>query len=248
MVRSRRLCKREPCEKWRNHPESVARVPPVGLTCPPALGTASGGAIMGRHSEHFELVLVVFAAVLALLSQPLAEQLFAGALQAWLENYLPMSAAQLIARLFEIAALIAGAILLIVALYRFMWREVAREYRNEDAWLRRELAHLRSDGIGLRIRGQSLKQGVPEWIAECTRWTDRVAETLAKISSADAESLKTNGSLPPPRIPLKASDDPEQIKAYTEHDFHLVRLEKLIEKYSFQDQSWQRRHEAGVAH
>ena len=54
-------------------------------------------------------------------------------------------------------------------------------------------------------------------------------------------------ALPPPRIPINGSDDPEQIKTYNAHDFHLVRLEKLIEKYSFQDQSWQRRHPADVA-
>ncbi len=203
---------------------------------------------MGRHSEYFELVLVAFAAVLAYLFQPLTDQLFANALQAWLEQHMSPLVAELIARLVEIVAPLAGAVVLIVALYRFLWREVAREYRTEDAWLRTELVHLRADGISLRIRGQSLRQGVPEWIGECTRWTDRVTETIAKISSADAASLKPNGTVPPPRIPLKHSDDPEQIKAYTEHDFQLVRLEKLLEKYSFQDQSWQRRHhQAGVA-
>ena len=63
-------------------------------------------------------------------------------------------------------ALAGGAILMIVVLHRFLEREVVRELRNEDAWLRRELARLRADGIGLRIRGQSLRQGIPEWIAE----------------------------------------------------------------------------------
>jgi hypothetical protein len=36
-------------------------------------------------------------------------------------------------------------------------------------------------------------------------------------------------------------------QAYTEHDFHRVRLEKLIETYSFQHQSWHRQPHAGVA-
>ena len=72
-------------------------------------------------------------------------------------------------------------------------------------------------------------------------------ETTARIIVADAQSLHPNGALPPPRIPIKGTDDPEQIKAYNAHDFHLVKLEKLIEKYSFQDQAWQRRYPADVA-
>jgi hypothetical protein len=146
------------------------------------------------------------------------------------------SEAEVIARLSEVIVPTAGAILLIVALQRFLEREIEREFRNEDEWLRKELANLRTDGIGLRIRGQSLRQGIPEWIAECASWNDKVTQTIAKISLADAEALKIPGAVPPPRIPLKGSEDPEQIKVYTEHDFHLVRLEKLIEKYSFQDQ------------
>lgn len=211
----------------------------------PALGPV--GVIMGRHSEYFELVLVGFATLLALLFQPLSEHLFADALQAWLATRIPASEAELIARLSEIIVPAGGAILTIVVLHRFLEREVVRELRNEDEWLRRELARLRTDGIGLRIRGQSLRQGIPEWIAECTSWTEKVVETTARISLADAQSLHANGALPPPRIPIKGSDDPEQIKTYNAHDFHLVRLEKLIEKYSFQDQSWQRRHPADVA-
>jgi hypothetical protein len=156
-------------------------------------------------------------------------------------------ACDLIARLSEVIVPAAGAILLIVALQHFLEREIEREFRNEDEWLRRELTRLRADGIGLRIRGQSLRQGIPEWMAECAGWSDKVTQTVARISSADAETLKAPGVVPPPRIPLKGSEDPQQVKVYTEHDFHLVRLEKLIEKYSFQDQSWQRKHHAGVA-
>jgi hypothetical protein len=39
---------------------------------------------MARHSEYFELALAGFAAVLALLFQPISEHVFANALQAWL--------------------------------------------------------------------------------------------------------------------------------------------------------------------
>ncbi|HEY6257216.1 MAG TPA: hypothetical protein VIY51_15640 [Xanthobacteraceae bacterium] len=203
---------------------------------------------MGRHSEYFEVVLAVFAAVLALLFQPLSEHFFASGLLAWLEPNMQAYEAEVIARLSEVVLPVGGSILLILALYRFLKREIVREFRDEDAWLRNELAHLRTEGIGLRIRCQSLREGIPEWIAECTNWADKVIQTIAKISSADAESLKTPGVVPSPRIPLKRSDNPEQIKAYAEHDFYLVRLEKLLEKYSFQKQSWQRRHHAGVAH
>jgi hypothetical protein len=203
---------------------------------------------MAKHSEYFELALAGFAAVLALLFQPISEHVFANALQAWLTTHMQASEAELIARLSEVIVPAAGAILLIVALQRFLEREIEREFRNEDEWLRSELTRLRADGIGLRIRGQPLKHGVAEWMAECASWSDKVTQTIAKISSADAEALKAPGTLPPPRIPLKGSDDPEQIRVYTEHDFQLVRLEKLIEKYSFQDRSWQRRHHTSVAH
>jgi hypothetical protein len=203
---------------------------------------------MGRHSEYYEVAVAVFAAVLALLLQPLSEQVFGNALLALLEPYMPSHAAQVVARLWEVVLSLGGAILLILYLYRFLRREVEREVRNEDAWLRRELAGLRADGIGLRVRGQSLGEGAPEWIAECARWSAKVMQTLAKLSPSDAESFKAPAMVPPPRIPLKGSDDPEQVRAYCEHDFHLVQLEKLFEKYDFQDQNGQRRHHAGVAH
>jgi hypothetical protein len=85
--------------------------------------------------------------------------------------------------------------------------------------------------VALRNRGQFLRIGIPEWITECVDWTDRVIKTIAEISPADAEWYKTLDAVPPPRIPLTGNFNLAQIKAYTEHDFYLVKLDELIKKY-----------------
>ena len=105
---------------------------------------------MRRHSEYFELVLVVFVAVLTYLFQPIFEHLFAGALLMWLENYMGISEAEIIARLSGFALPIAGSILGIGALYRYLERELRREFADEDARLKMRLAVLRTEGVALR--------------------------------------------------------------------------------------------------
>jgi hypothetical protein len=63
---------------------------------------------MAKHSEYFELALAGFAAVLALLFQPISEHVFANALQAWLTTHMQASEAELIARLSEVIVPAAG--------------------------------------------------------------------------------------------------------------------------------------------
>ena len=154
--------------------------------------------------------------------------LFAGVLMAWLEKYMQISVAEVIARLLEIAIPVVGLILLMGALYRFLRREIERQFINEDARL--ELAHRRTEGVALRNRCIPLTTGLSEWIAECRSWSERVIETIKKISRADAEWFKTLDAVPPPRLFLE-SGNPEQILTYRVHDFYLVKLEELIKKY-----------------
>ena len=186
---------------------------------------------MRRRSEHFELVLVFFIWALVALFQPIFEHLFANALLTWLENYMGISEAEIIARLSEIALPITGSIFLILLLYRYLERELRREFKDEDARLKKRLADLRTEGVVLRNRGETLSVGVSEWIMECMAWTRRVIETIQIISPADAEWFNTLDAIPEPRVPITGSDNFLQIKAYREHDFYLVKLERLLEKY-----------------
>jgi hypothetical protein len=187
----------------------------------------AGRGVMRRHSEYFELVLVGFVAAFTYLFQPIFEHIFAGAILARLEQYIQISEAEVISRLSEIVIPVAGSILLIWAMYRFLTREITRE----GARLLRTLAELRTEGVGLRNRGQHLRIGIPEWIEGCGKWTRRVIETIEGISPADAEWFNTLDAVPDPRMPLTGSYNLEQIKAYREHDFYLVKLETLLNKY-----------------
>ena len=183
---------------------------------------------MRRRSEYFELVLAGFVAAFAYLFQPIFELFFVGSLRGWLEKYMPVSEAEVIARISEVALPIVALILLIWALYRFLKREIKRQFINEDARL--ELAKLRTEGVDLRNRCMPLTTSLSEWIAECQSWTKRVIEAINKISQADAEWFKTLDAVPPARIFLESSNS-EQSLTYRMHDFYLVKLEDLIKKY-----------------
>jgi len=199
-----------------------------------------GGKSVRKHSESFELSLVLFVWALVSLFQPIFEHLFAGAQLTWLESYMGISQAEVIARLSEIALPITGCILLILALYRFLEREVRHEFEDEDARLKKRLADLlitmrladlRTEGVVLRNRGETIRVGISEWITECMDWTRRVVETIAIISPADAAWFNILDAVPAPRVPIKDSYNPVQLKAYREHDFYLAKLERLLEKY-----------------
>jgi predicted PurR-regulated permease PerM len=98
---------------------------------------------MRKHSNYFELVLTVFIAAFVYLFQPIFEHLFASSVLSWLEKYMQISEAEVVARLAEVALPVCGSILLIVLLYRFLSREIERELTDEGARLRRRLADLR---------------------------------------------------------------------------------------------------------
>jgi hypothetical protein len=182
-----------------------------------------------RHSNHFEIVLLGFAVALAFLFQSIFEHLFSNAILQSLEKIVGIPEAEMITRLSEVSAPLIAVVVVIFVLYRFVQREFAGDLKVEDIRLR--LADLRTEGVGLRNASQSLRVGIPEWIAKCEDWTARVIQTINEISPADAEWFKTLDAVPDPRFPLRGSFHPEQLKRYREHDFYLWKLEKLIKKY-----------------
>jgi hypothetical protein len=93
--------------------------------------------------------------------------------------------------------------------------------------LRLRLAQLRTEGVAIRNRGQSLPDNVSDWSAESLAWMERTANAIGAINTADAEWFRTLDAVPPPRISV-----PTTARVYAEHDFWLVKLEQLITRYS----------------
>jgi hypothetical protein len=184
-----------------------------------------------RHSEYFELVLILFISVLGFLLKPIFDHLYSNAMLAWLAQFMKIPEAELIERLSAMILPLMGASLVTWGLYRFLKRELTREFRYERAQPRLRLADLRTEGVKIRNEGQYLRAGLEIWIAECADWTNRVIQTITEINPSDAEWFKTLDAVPAPRIVLRGSYNPLHIKTYREHDFYLVKLEELIKKY-----------------
>jgi hypothetical protein len=136
-----------------------------------------------------------------------------------------------ITRLSEMAVPLFAAIALIIFLYKYLEHELTRTIRDEDASVRLRLADLRTEGVELRNECQTLRIEIDTWITRCDYWTERALKTIKQLDEADAEWFKTLDAVPQPRIPLHGSYHREQIKRYREHDYYLVKLERLIEKY-----------------
>lgn len=103
--------------------------------------------------------------------------------------------------------------------------------RNQEVRLR--LAALRTAGVQLRNRGRNLESAaqVPEWIEGVLAWDQEVQSEIRTIDPADAEWFATLDAVPPPRVTLSKPLGELHSKHYREHDFRLVKLEKLVIKY-----------------
>jgi hypothetical protein len=99
---------------------------------------------------------------------------------------------------------------------------------------RRRLSALRSEGVEIRNRGQHRsRDDLPGWIAETERWLQNVLTAISAIDEADAEWFRTLDAVPTARVVVIPTADAERrhIKAFNEHDYRLVRLDQLIQRY-----------------
>lgn len=129
--------------------------------------------IVRKHSEYFTLIMLgCFGAALLWAFN----SLFGGLFYAWtmkqLEHRLGVTEAEFVAGLSQYALALAATGLVIWGTYRFITREVS----SQTVKRRAELAALRTKGVALRNQCQSLRIGIPEWIAECDDWNDKTSK------------------------------------------------------------------------
>ena len=101
------------------------------------------------------------------------------------------------------------------------------------------LAQLRTEGVGIRNSASKLcyTSDLDGWSHKVTEWMNDVIETLKSVSSADSEWFATLDAVPPARVPaprIRLGGDADRmmfLSMYDQHDFRLVRLEKLLKKY-----------------
>lgn len=99
------------------------------------------------------------------------------------------------------------------------------------------LAELRSSGVNLRNTGMTLQARNGDfnaWKAETEDWLNRVLAEISNIDPADAEWFRVLDTVPEPRVPLYfpyKTKEGLHLKLHREHDYRLLRLDKLIGKY-----------------
>jgi hypothetical protein len=100
---------------------------------------------------------------------------------------------------------------------------------------RLRLAKLRTEGVEIRNKGQTLKSDLPRWIAESQQWMRKTVDAIREVDPADAEWFETLDAVPKPRVFMRPIDDEhamEHFTAFSNHDFWLKKLEDLYQRYS----------------
>lgn len=115
-------------------------------------------------------------------------------------------------------------------------RQVSNDYVLGEkpidlADLRLQLAKLRADGVAMRNDAQSMIDS-SAWASVADDWMRQTIATIKEIDEADAEWFRILDAVPPARVALNPNATAAHSKAFREHDYRLVRLDKLIEKYS----------------
>jgi hypothetical protein len=99
---------------------------------------------------------------------------------------------------------------------------------------RKPLALLRAKGVAIRNAGQKQKEATfKEWLADTEKWDADVLAEIRKTDEADAEWFDILDAVPEARVQYipYPGDQHRHIKAMREHDYRLVKLEQLIQKY-----------------
>jgi hypothetical protein len=106
---------------------------------------------------------------------------------------------------------------------------------SADPTKRKRLAELRADGVKLRNEVGQLTIGKGDWIKRINKWREDTISAIREIDEADADWYCILDVVPEPRITLpmtlRGGSYHELLKNFREHDFRLVRLDQLIQKY-----------------
>lgn len=139
---------------------------------------------------------------------------------------------------FLLYAVIAWIVLFCIQVVFFAPFQLWKRDRKNDAAIE-QLARLRTEGVNLRNEGQAIRDPATliGWETRILGWNDKVIAALQTVSRAEAELFSTLDTVPEPRIPISSSIPMEQDafaggqhrKAYREHDFRLVKLDKSLE-------------------
>lgn len=99
------------------------------------------------------------------------------------------------------------------------------------------LTQLRGDGVVIRNAASGVRdENLQAWLVQVNGWMNAAIRVIGDIDRSDSEAFRTLDAVPPPRVNIgSACLKPENLttlfKAYREHDYRLVRLKKLLEKY-----------------
>jgi hypothetical protein len=95
-----------------------------------------------------------------------------------------------------------------------------------------KLAELRDTGVAIRNECITmLPSRLPAWMARAEQWDTDATKAIAQIDHADSMWFATLDALPPARVPMSPLSAQQQ-KLYREHDFRLVKLEQLMNRYA----------------
>ena len=102
------------------------------------------------------------------------------------------------------------------------------------------LIKLRTEGVAIRNSVSKIyysgTSDFERWLKEVDGWKNEVIETIEKIDAADSEWFKTLDAVPSPRVQMPNVRLGKEMldtccRIYSQHDYRLVRLEKLLNKY-----------------
>jgi hypothetical protein len=95
-----------------------------------------------------------------------------------------------------------------------------------------KLAELRDAGVSIRNECITiLPSRLAAWMSRAEQWNIDATKAIAEIDRADSMWFATLDALPPGRVRMTALSA-EQAKLYREHDFRLVKLEELMNRYA----------------
>jgi len=122
--------------------------------------------------------------------------------------------------------------------------EGLKEKLSDDGGIRQRLTVFRTEGVELRNSSQqfcdyhplnnAMGNQIVLWIEETLKWQRKVIEVLKQHDQSDAEWFRVLDTVPAPRTAypiLDINNNKGFQKAFREHDYRLVRIEELIQKY-----------------
>ncbi len=99
---------------------------------------------------------------------------------------------------------------------------------EEARW---KMTRLRKTGVAIRDQGRELVPStLDSWIGLVREWQEDAIEAIEIYSLGDAEWFAERDEIPAPRVAANIVS-PKHESHFREHDYRLVRLDKLLEEY-----------------